>query len=125
MDMRKHFEQHYYKIGAQGKRYRLVKKLKPEPPIFDPEKSCSSAESKHLNSSVSVPRKSQTKTFINKISLSYWKNSTKSSFDGTDSALTPPSYTFQKYNDHVVFYCHVMKFPEVTDYVRVNRDLHV
>ena len=61
MDMRKHFEQHYYKIGAQGKRYRLVKKLKPEPPIFDPEKSCSSAESKHLNSSVSVPRKSQTK----------------------------------------------------------------
>ena len=49
-------------------------------------------------------------------------NSTKSSFDGTDSALTPPGYTFQKYN---VFYCHAMKFPEVTDYVRVNRDLHV
>ena len=61
MDMRKHLEQHYYKIGAQGKRYRLVKKLKPVPPIFDPEESCSSAESKHLNSSVSVPRKSQTK----------------------------------------------------------------
>ena len=35
----KHFEPHYYKTGAQGKRYRLVKKLKPVPTIFDPEES--------------------------------------------------------------------------------------
>ena len=26
------------------------------------------------------------------------------SFDDIDSALTPPGYTFQKYDNHVVFY---------------------
>ena len=58
---RNHFEQHYYKTGAQGKRYRLVKKLKPVHTIFDPEESHLSVESKHLKSPVSVPRKSPTK----------------------------------------------------------------
>ena len=75
---RKHFESHYCKTGAQGKRYRLVKKLKPVPTIFDPEESHLSAESKHLKSPVSVPRNYQQKEFINKISLSYLKNRTKS-----------------------------------------------
>ena len=73
----KDFEPHYYKTGAQGKRYRLVKKLKPVATIFDPEESQLSAESKHLKSPVSVPRKSR-KDFINKISLNYLKNGTKS-----------------------------------------------
>ena len=75
---RKHLEPRYYETGAQGKRYRLVKKLKPVPTIFDPEESHLSAESKHLKSLVSVLRKSPTKEFINKISLSYLKNRTKS-----------------------------------------------
>ena len=59
---RKHFEPRYYKRGAQGKRYRLVKKLKPAPTIFDPgESSNMSAEANHLKSPVSIPRKSPTK----------------------------------------------------------------
>ena len=45
---RKHFEPHHYKIGAQGKRYRLLKKIKPVPTIFGPEESHLSAESKYL-----------------------------------------------------------------------------
>ena len=57
----KHFEPHYYKAGTKGKGYRLIKKLKPVPTIFDPEDSHLSAESKYLKFFVSVPRKSPTK----------------------------------------------------------------
>ena len=64
---------------AQGKRDRFVKKLKRVPTIFDPEESQLSAESKYLKSPVSVPRTChQWKEFINKISLNYLKNRTKS-----------------------------------------------
>ena len=75
---REHFEPRYYKTGAQGKRYRLAKKLKPVPTIFDPEESHFSVESKHLKSPVSIPRNYQQNEFINKISLSYWKKRAKS-----------------------------------------------
>ena len=50
------------------------------------------------------------------------------SFEDIDSTLTPPGYTFQKYDDHVVFYhfeINVLNVPKVTDCVRVNQDLHV
>ena len=50
---RKHFERHYYKTGAQGKRYRLVNKLKPVATIFDLEQSHLSAGSEYLRSPVS------------------------------------------------------------------------
>ena len=49
------------KQGLKEKRYRLVKKLKPVPTIFDPEESHLSEESKHLKSPVSVPVKLPTK----------------------------------------------------------------
>ena len=58
---RKHFEPHYYKTGAQGKGYGLVKRLKPVPIIFDPEESHLSAESKYLKSPLFVSRKFPTK----------------------------------------------------------------
>ena len=61
---RKHFEPHYYKTGAQGKRYRLVKKLKAGPTIFDPEESHLSAESKRLKSPISIPKSHQRKELI-------------------------------------------------------------
>ena len=64
---------------AQEKRDRFVKKLKRVPTIFDPEESHLSAESKYLKSPLSVPRTChQRKEFINKISLNYFKNRTKS-----------------------------------------------
>lgn len=37
------------------------------------------------------------------------------SFDGIDSALTLPGYTFQKCDDHAVFYRLETNVPEVTD----------
>ena len=42
--------------------------------------------------------------------------------------LTPPGYTFMKIWRYAVFYhleTNVLNVPEVTDYVQVDRDLHV
>ena len=50
------------------------------------------------------------------------------SFDDIDSTLTPPGYTFQKYDNHVFFYrlsTNVLNSPEVTDCEQVDRDLHI
>ena len=44
------------------------------------------------------------------------------SFDDIDSASTPLRYTFQKYDDHVIFYhleTNVLNVLEVTECVRV------
>ena len=126
---RKHFEPHYYKTGAQGKRYRLVKKLKPMLTIFDPEESHLSAESKHSKLPVSVRRKSPTKRVYQQDHFKLFAEQVKiKSFDNIDSTLKPLGYTFQKYDDHVVFYLletKVLNVPEVTECVRVDRDLHV
>ena len=92
---RKQFEPHYYKTGAQSKRYRLVKKLKPVPTIFDPEESHLSAESKHLKSLVSVHRKSPTKRVYQQDQFKLFEEQDKiKSFDDIDSTLTSPGYTF-------------------------------
>ena len=102
---RKHFEPHYYKTGAQGKRYTLVKKLKPVPTLFDLEEIYLPAESKHLKSPAFVRRKLPTKRVYQQDQFKLFEELGKiNSFDDTDSVLTPSGYTFQKYDDHVVFY---------------------
>ena len=126
---RKHFEPRYYKTGAKRKRYRLIKMLKPVPTIFDPEESHLSGESKYLKSPISVPRKSPTKRVYQQDQFKLFEEQDKiKRFDDTDSTLTPPRYTFQKYDDHVVLYhfeINVLNVPEVTNSVRVDRDFHV
>ena len=102
---RKHFELHYYKTGAKGKRYRSIKKLKPVATIFDVEESHLSAESKYLKPCVSVPRNSPTKRVYQQDQFKLFERQDKIiSFDAIDSTSTPPGYTFHKYDDHVVFY---------------------
>ena len=107
-----------------------MKKLKPVPTIFDPgESSNLSAEANHLKSSVSVPRKSPTKRVYQEDQLHVFEEQDKiKSFDDIDSKLAALGYTFQRYDDHVVFYrlqTNDLNVPEVTDCVRVDRDLHV
>ena len=64
-----------------------------------------SAESKYLKSLVSVPRKSPTKRVYQQDQFKLFEEQDKiKSFDDIDSTLTPLGYTFQKYDDHVVFY---------------------
>ena len=62
------------------------------------------AESKYLKSPVSLPRKSPTKRVYQQDQFKLFEEPDKiKSFDDVDSTLTPPGYTFQKYDDHVVF----------------------
>ena len=98
------------------------------PTIFDVEQSNLSVESKHLKLSVSVPRKSQTKRLYQQYQFKLFDEQNKiKSFDDINSTLTPPGYTFQIYDDLVVFYCFetVLSVREVTYYVRVDRDVGV
>ena len=76
------------------------------PTIFDIEQSNLSVESKHLKLPVSVPRKSPTKTVDQQYQFKLFDEQDKiKSFDDINSTLTPTGYTFQKYDDLVVFYC--------------------
>ena len=82
------------------------------PTIFDIEEGNLSAESKHIKLSVSVPRKSPKKRFYQHDQFKLFEEQDKiKSFDDINTTVTPPGYTFQKY--------------EVTDWVRVDRDLSV
>ena len=97
------------------------------PTIFDLEESNLSAESKHLKLLVSVPRKSPTKRVYQQDQFKLFEEQDKiKSFDDINSTLTP-GYTFQKYNNLVVFYRlgTVLNVTEVTDCVRVDRYLNV
>ena len=126
---RKHCEPHYYKSRTKGKRYKLIKKLKPVPTIFDSEQSHLSAESKVLKLPISVPRKSRTKRVYQQDQFKLFEEQDNiKSFDDIGSTLTPPWYTFQKYDNHAVFYHlenNVLNVLETTDCVRVDQNLHV
>ena len=98
------------------------------PTIFDLEGRSLSAESKHLKLPASVPRKSPTKRVYQQDQFKLFEEQDKiKSFDAINSTLTPPEYTFQKYNNLVVFYRleTVLNVTEVPDCVRVDQDHNV
>ena len=99
------------------------------PTILDSEESNLSAESSYLKSPISVPRKSLAKRVYQQDQFKLFEEQDKiKSFDDIDFTLTPPGYTFQKYDDHVTFYhleTNVLNVPEVTECVRVDQNLHV
>ena len=76
------------------------------PTIFDSEESHFSAGSKFLKSLIPIPKKSPTKRVYQQdpFKLFEEQDKIKVCFDDIDSTLTPPGYTFQKYDDHIVFY---------------------
>ena len=74
------------------------------PTIFDVEQSNLSVESKHLKLPISVPRKSPTKRVYQQYQFKLFDEQDKiKSIDDIKSTLTPPGYTFQIFNDLVVF----------------------
>ena len=56
-----HFEPKYFRKGQNNKRYRLIKKLKPVPIIFNPSYVTQSSSSSNSISPVSILRKSPRK----------------------------------------------------------------
>ena len=98
------------------------------PTIFDVEQSNLSVESKHLKLPISVLRKSPTKRIYQQYQFKLFDEQDKiKSIDDIKSTLTPPGYTFQIFNDLVVFCCleTVLNVTEVTYCVRANRDHNV
>ena len=105
-----------------------MKKLNPVPTIFDPgESSNLSAEANHLKSPLSVPRKSPMKRVYQEDQLHVFEEQDKiKRFDDIDSKLAPLGYTFQRYDDHVVFYrlqTNDLNVPEVTDYESIETSM--
>ena len=97
---------------------------KPVPTIFDPEESHLSVESKHVKSHVFVPRKLPTKRVYQGDQFNLFEEQDKvRSFNDIDSMLTSLGYTFQKYDNHAIFYhveTNALNVSIVTDRVRVD-----
>ena len=115
------------KTGKEGKRYRLIKSLKPLPTIFNPESEDGPTTSQ-LKAPVSIPRKSSKKRIFQEEQLDEFLDyDIIKSFTDFDT-LTPSGYTFTKYDDHIVYYqmeINELSVPEVKGCIRVDRDLHV
>ena len=123
----KHFDDKYLN-KINGKRTRLINKLKPVPSIYP---TCYD-DLPSLQSAISLPRKSptprpflldQTESFIKKYDIDDFK-------DVNSSLLThlEDGYEFKKYEDHVVFYklnTDELSIPEVTECIRIDKNLHV
>ena len=126
----KHFEEKYYKKGENDKRFRLNKKLKPVPTIFDPTKvSTSSSTVSNLTSPISIPRRSPTKrTYQEDEYEKFLKTDLVKDFSEINETFSPPGYLFKQHNDHIIFYKLTENndsIPEVTDCIRVDKNLHV
>ena len=107
------------KTVKEGKRYRLIKSLKPVPTIFNPESEDGPATSQ-LKAPVSIPRKSPKKRIFQEEQLDeFLDHDIIKSFTDFDT-LTPSGYTFTKYDDHIVYYqmeINELSVPEVVAFV--------
>ena len=102
----KNFEEKYSSKDKNGKRYRLIKTLKPVPTIFNPSiqiSKCSS--SSHIISPVTVPRRSSRKRV-------YQDDQYQSSMNydlinkliDIKESLSLAGFLFKKNNDYVTFF---------------------
>ena len=127
---KKHFEPKYYKKGENNKHHRLNKNMKPVPTIFDPSNATiQSSSASHITSPVSVPRKSPRKrVFQEEQYETFFANDLIKEFNDINEDLSPLGYSFKQHDDHVIFYKLVdneMSVPEVTECIRVDKELHV
>ena len=125
-----YFEEKYYKKGENDKRFRLNKKLKPVPTIFNPTKvSTSSSTVFNLTSPISILRRSPRKrTYQEDEYEKFLKTDLIKDFNEINETFSPPGYLFEQHDDHIIFYKLTENndsIPEVTDCIRVDKNLHV
>ena len=119
----KHFEEKYYKKGENDKRFRLNKKLKPVPTIFDPTKvSTGSSTVSNLTSPISIPRRSPRKrTYQEDEYVKFLKTDLVKDFSEINETFSRTGYLFKQHDDHIIFYKLTENndsIPEVTDCIR-------
>ena len=125
-----HFEPKYFRKGQKNRRYRLIKKLKPVPTIFNRSYvTHMSSSSSNLISSVSIPRKSPRKRiFEEERYQTFLAGDLIKKLSEINENLARPGYSFQQTDDHVKFFKLVdneMLLPEVTECIRIDKELHV
>ena len=118
----KHFEEKYYKKGANDKPFRLNKKLKPVSTIFHSTVS-------NLTSPISVPRRSPRKrTYQEDENEKFLKTDLIKDFSEINETFSTPGYLFKQHDDHIIFYKLTENndsIREVTNCIRVDKNLHV
>ena len=126
----KYFEEKYYRKGKNDKHYRLTKTLQPVPTVFNPNiqtSQCSS--SSHIISPVTVPRRSPRKRIYQDDQYqSFMSYGLINKLSDTEESLSLHGFLFKKNNDYVAF--HKPEFsvkcaPEVTECIKINKELHV
>ena len=121
----------YYRKGKNNKHYRLTKTLKSVPTMFNPNiqtSQCSS--SSHIISPVTVPRRSPRKRIYQDDQYqSFMSYGLINKLSDTEESLSLHGFLFKKNNnDYVAF--HKPEFsvkcaPEVTECIKINKELHV
>ena len=126
----KQFEDKYYQKGEGNKWYRSIKALKPAPTIFDPSNpNFRNSSDCRVTSPVSIPRKSPRKPVYQEDQYqSFIADDVIKNFSDINKSLCPTGYSFQQYDDGVVFFkltnSHML-IPEVTGCIQVDSKLYV
>ena len=115
-------------MGEGKKRCRLDMSMKQAPTIFDPSTHGSSSTSA-LKAPIRIRRKSPKKrnVFADEY-FEFVNDDMIMKFESIDETLTPPGYTFAKYEDHVIFYKiehNELSIPQVTECIIIDDKLHV
>ena len=126
----KRFEEKYYRIGKNDERYRLKKTLKPVPTIFNPNiqiSECSS--SSHITSPVTVPRRSPRKPIYQDDQYKCFMNyDLINKLSDIEENISFAGFLFRKNNDYFTFYkteVSEKRAPEVTECIKIDKELHV
>ena len=124
----KYFEKKYYKRGNTNQRFRLIKKLKPIPTIFDCTNLSEEGPSQLIKPSNSLRKSPIKRIFQPDQYRQFLLSDLINNFDDITESLAPDGFSFLKYDDHVIFYklSHSgLSIPEVTECICVNNEMHV
>ena len=104
--------------------------MKPVPIIFDPSNpNFRNSSACQVTSPVSIPRKSPRKLVYQEDQYqSFLADDVIKNFNDINENICPSGYSFQQYDDRVVFFkltnSHML-VPEVTGCIQVDSELHV
>ena len=121
-----HFEPKYFRKGQNNKRYRLFKKLKPVPSIYNPSYVTQSSSTSNLIYPMSIPKKSPRKRIFQEEQFeTFLANKSIKKLSDINGNLAPLGYSFQQKDNHVKFFKLVyneMLLPEVTECIHKDKN---
>ena len=99
-----HFDNKYYQKTESNKRFKLIKTLKPVLTVSDSSNLNFQNSACQVASPISIPRKSPRKRLYQEDQYqSYLAKNVIKTFSDINGNLCPSGYSFQQYDDRVVF----------------------